>query len=273
MLQTSRPRVFRASLLWALKIFLSHSTAPAVVPGSAERGQGAWLEADATRPAGPQGQVGGQGRPSPQPRRTAARSPRPHALGPRPRQRPPPLPQPAASHPGAPWPEEVERPGALRTSSRCSESPATRARPFPAPPRATPRSGPAPTLGPGGRGAARRRGPTLSWPRIPAPGQRRHLPPLRSSQLQAGLCPDRARRESESLQPRVPEGTTHGWGQEPSEGRRRGRRNPWTVRGRGRDPNPKLGRVLAGASRDCWFAMWPGGDLASHPLGTLLMCP
>lgn len=39
-----------------------------------------------------------------------------------------------------------------------------------------------------------------------------------------------------------------------------GAEGPLDRQGAGPDANPKLGRVLAGGSRDCWVALSPSGD-------------
>lgn len=165
----SRPCVFMAPFLRASNVTLNHSTAPAAkmeVLGPeprAEHIQAARPEADTTHPGGRQG----QGRkPSPGVPRCARRPS--HSRRPR-----------TAQH--APRGERAT--GSARTLRRCSESPATRARPRPTPPQAAPRSRPGPALGPGGLGAARGRRPAQPWPRIP--GFRAEAPPPAARALAA----------------------------------------------------------------------------------------
>lgn len=246
MFQTSSPRVFMTPCLRASKVSLRHTTAPAVkMERSRERraSPSCWTwgrRYRSARPARP-------ARPSSQPKQASPLAPPRGCPGAPGLLReglaspaagvPPPLPQPAASHPGGPRPEEVERPTARV--------------PHAAAPKAADRApGRSWRLQGRHRAPAQRQHSAQAAAEQPeaagrhrhgreprAPGPRRHLPPPGSSQLQVGFRPHPARGGQYPTSRGSQEGTVQGRGQGRSSGRGRGEGIPGLSGG---EAGPKL---------------------------------
>lgn len=262
------------------------------VPVCAENIQVARFEADATSRPGLQGQVRSEDRPRPRPAARLPWSPGSHARGlARASCRRPAAPPTATGFaPGSAHPRGGRAFGGAHTSCRCSESPGTPAPPLPAPRRATPRSGSAPTLGPGGRGAARSRGPPLSWPRKPAPRQRHHLRRSGSHSSRPDSAPTRLGGRASPTSRGLPGAPCRGGARSWVQDRGRGWRTRALYRhGAGPGPEPQAGLARASEGRSlryglvatrfllhwarCWCAHSKNIGKASKPISSSSTLP